>query len=333
MKRKLGIFAAAITVGALALSGCGASNSNSDSAGGGGTEASASGAASKYANCSLTDGVADATSASAGSGDKNITIGAFSGWDESTATAYLMKNILTKNGYTANVKTLDAAAAFTATTKGDVDVITDVWLPTTHKTYIEQYGDQMEPLGCWYDNAKLTIAVNNSSPAKSIEDLKSMGGDYNNTLVGIEPGAGETGVVKDDMIPAYGLQNMTFTTSSTAAMLASIKKAEAEKTNVAVTLWKPHWAYSAFDIRDLDDPKGAMGGKEGIWNFATKGFGESNPKAAQLFKNLIVPDQELSDLEDLMTQKYQGNNPDAAVNEWLTTHPDFANQLQTGALK
>ncbi|MFW0786304.1 glycine betaine ABC transporter substrate-binding protein [Gordonia sp. CPCC 206044] len=329
MKRKLGVIAAALTAGALVLSACGASNSNS---GGGGEETGSSNdLASKYATCSLTDGVGASSEKSVG--DKDIVIGAFSGWDESTATAYLMKNILESNGYTASVKTLDAAAAFTATANGDVDVLTDVWLPTTHKTYLDKYGPQLTSLGCWYDSAKLTIAVNSSSPAKSIADLKTMGGDYGNTLVGIEPGAGETAVVKNDMIPAYGLENLTFRTSSTAAMLASLKKAEADGSNVAVTLWKPHWAYSAFDIRDLEDPKGAMGGKEGIWNFATKGFDEQSPKAAQLFHNLILPDAELSQLEDLMTQKYGGINPEGAVNEWLNSHPEFATQLVSGSLK
>ncbi len=330
MTRKLGVLAAAVTVGALALSGCGASNSNSGS-GSGGTSSATNDLASKYANCSLTQGKASAGSLGAGS-DTNVTIGAFSGWDESTATAYLMKNILQRNGYTADVKTLDAAAAFTAASKGDVDVLTDVWLPSTHKTYIDRYGDQLEPLGCWYDNAKLTIAVNDSSPAQSIGDLKSMASQYNNTLVGIEPGAGETAIVKDKVIPAYGLQDLTFTTSSTAAMLASIRKAEADNTNVAVTLWKPHWAYSAFKIRDLQDPKGALGGKEGLWNFATKGFGEKDPKAAQLFKNLVLPDADLSELENLMTQKYGGTNPDGAVTEWLSTHPQFESQIVAGQL-
>ncbi len=331
LTRRLGVLAAAVAVGAVALTGCGASNSNSDS-GTGGTASATNDIASKYANCSLTEGKAAAGDLGEGN-DKDVTIGAFSGWDESTATAYLMKNILEKNGYTANVKTLDAAAGFTAASKGDVDVLTDVWLPSTHKTYINRYGDQLTALGCWYDNAKLTIAVNDSSPAKSIGDLKTMADQYNNTLVGIEPGAGETAIVKDKVIPAYGLQGMNFTTSSTAAMLASIRKAETDNTNVAVTLWKPHWAYSAFKIRDLEDPKGALGGKEGLWNFATKGFDEKSPKAAQLFKNLVLPDADLSELENLMTQKYQGNNPDGAVNEWLTSHPEFANQIVAGQLK
>lgn len=337
MKTKLGLFTAAVTAGALALTACGASNSGESSSGGGGDQSAANSAASsavsQYEKCSLTDGVADASSKPDGNGDKKITIGSFSGWDESTATAYLMKNVLAKNGYTTDVKTLEAAPAFTAAADGSIDVLTDVWLPKTHKTYIEQYGSKLEPEGCWYDNAKLTIAVNDSSPAQSIEDLKKDPGAYHNTLVGIEPGAGETGVVKNDMIPQYGLQSMNFTTSSTAAMLASIKKAETDKSNVAVTLWKPHWAYAAYQIRDLKDPKGAMGGKEGIWNFATKGFAEKYPKAAQMFKNLIVPDKDLADLENLMTQKYQGKDPDAAVNEWLGSHPDFAKQLAMGSLK
>ncbi|NNG36812.1 glycine betaine ABC transporter substrate-binding protein [Nakamurella sp. DB0629] len=323
--------------------GSGAAGSDSAGSGAAGSDAAGSGASSAagsaggaagtdQAGCDMTAGVKDASSMQADS-EKSITIGSFSGWDESTATAYLMKNVLESDGYTVDVKTLDAAPAFVAAAKGDVDVLTDVWLPTTHKTYIDKYGDQLEPLGCWYDNAKLTIAVNSSSPAKSIEDLKSMAGEYNNTLVGIEPGAGETGVVKDTMIPAYGLQDITFTTSSTSAMLASIVKAEKDKTNVAVTLWKPHWAYAAYDIRDLEDPKGAMGGKEGLWNYATKGFEAKYPKAAQLFKNMIIPDADLSELEDLMTQKYDGKNPDAAVDEWLKGKPEFAKQLAAGELK
>lgn len=330
LKRTFTLLAAAVTVSAVALTGCGASNSNSDSDSGGGSTSAANDMASKYASCSLTDGKANAGDKETGS-DKDVTIGAFSGWDESKASAYLMKNILERNGYTASVKTLDAAAAFTAAAKGDVDVLTDVWLPSTHKTYINRYGSQLEALGCWYDNAKLTIAVNDSSPAKSLDDLKSMASQYNNTLVGIEPGAGETAIVKDKVIPDYGLSGMTFTTSSTAAMLASIRKAETDNTNVAVTLWKPHWAYSAFKIRDLTDPKGALGGKEGLWNFATAGFGEKAPKAAQLFKNLVIPDADLSDLENEM-QKDEAN-PDGAVTTWLAAHPEYANQLLAGSLK
>lgn len=243
-----------------------------------------------------------------------------------------MKAVLEKNGYTAEVQVLSAAPGFIGVAKGDIDVLTDVWLPTTHKDYLNKYGGKMESLGCWYGTAKLTIAVNSSSPAKTIADLKTEADQYDNELVGIEPGAGETGVVKNEVIPQYGLDKLKFTTSSTSAMLSAIARAEKKKTNVAVTLWKPHWAYAAYDIRDLEDPKGALGGQEGIWNFATKGFSQEHPKAAQLFKNLTVPDAKLAELEKLMTQKYQGKDPSAAVEEWLKDNPDFEQQIVAGKL-
>ncbi len=334
----IGLATGLLTVGALALSACGVSNSGgagNDQAAGSSSTSSSSAAdmASKFSTCDTSKGAKD-VSATQGTGKDgtSVKIAAFSGWDESIASAYLMKNVLNDDGYKASVKVLQAAPAFTALAQGDVDVLTDVWLPKTHKTYIDKYGSKLESLGCWYDSAKLTIAVNKSSPAQSIADLKTMGDKYNNTITGIEPGAGETGVVKNEMMPAYGLDNMKLVTSSTSAMLAAIRKSENDNSNVVVTLWKPHWAYSAFDIRDLKDPKGAMGGKEGIWNFATKGFGKDHPKAAQLFDNLIIPDSDLSQLEYLMSQKYKGKNPDAAVHDWLGKHPEFAKKLAKGSL-
>lgn len=328
--KKLGMVAATLVAGTLALTACGSSNTSNTSSESRGDSSGGADIASQYKDCTIGKDAASAADAS--TGGKTIKIGAFSGWDESIASANLMKTVLEKNGYTASVKVLAAAPGFVGVAKGDIDVLTDVWLPKTHKTYIDKYGPKMEPLGCWYGEAKLTIAVNSSSPAKSIADLKKDADQYDNELVGIEPGAGETSVVKDDVIPAYGLQKMKFTTSSTAAMLSAIQRAEKKNTNVAVTLWKPHWAYAAYDIRDLSDPKGALGGKEGIWNFATKGFSKEHPKAAQLFKNLAIPDAKLAQLEKLMTQKYKGKDPSLAVKEWLKDNPKFESQIEQGKI-
>ncbi|MFW0794999.1 glycine betaine ABC transporter substrate-binding protein [Gordonia sp. CPCC 205515] len=318
MKPRPAVVAAILTVVALFLSACG----------GGGDESGAESTAATFSTCSRTDEVATASSKPVG--DDTIFIGAFADWDESIASAYLMRNLLNRNGYTAQVKTMDIESAFTATAFDELDVLTDVWLPTTHQGYIDQYGDQLEALGCWYDNAKITIAVNDSSPAHSIGDLKTMGAAYQNTLVGIEPGAGETSVIAHQVIPAYGLHNLKMRNASTADMLESLRQAETNRANIAVTLWRPHWAYSEFDIRDLEDPKGKLGGTEGVWNFANKGFGERSPRAAQMFRNLKLSDAELSNLEDLITQKYR-DAKDNAVIEWLNSHPAFADQVMSGS--
>ncbi|WP_228389214.1 glycine betaine ABC transporter substrate-binding protein [Cumulibacter manganitolerans] len=326
------VLASLATAATLALTGCGASNSGggSDSSEGSGKDA----AASKWADCDMHDGVADVSSVSGQDEDKNVTIGAFNGWDESFATAHLLKAVLEQDGYTVDIKAFDAAPGFTAVAQGDVDFLTDGWLPVTHADYLDKYGDQLDSLGCWYDNAKLTIAVNEDSPAKSIADLAEMGDEYNNSIVGIEPGAGLTKQTKEKAIPEYGLDKLSFTTSSTPAMLAAVKKSQADGSNIAVTLWRPHWAYDAYPMRDLEDPKGAMGGKEIIYSFATKGYEKKNPKAAQLVKNLVLDDEKLSSLENMMfgEDNFAGKDNDAAVQKWLSENPDFAGQLKAGKL-
>ncbi|AXE39686.1 glycine betaine ABC transporter substrate-binding protein [Acidipropionibacterium virtanenii] len=332
IRKKLVAVVALLSATTMYLSACGASNSGGGSAGGS-SDAPSSNVDQKWANCKVTDGAKDASSMDADS-KKDITIGAFNGWDESFATAHLIKYALEKDGYKVTVKGFDAGPGYTGLAGGDIDLITDGWLPLTHADYMKKYGSKLESMGCWYDNAKLTIAVNKDSKAKSIADLESMSSEFGNTLYGIEAGAGETKVVQDTMIPKYGLKNMKLKVSSTPAMLSQLKKATAAKQDVAVTLWRPHWAYEAFPVRDLADPKGAMGGAEKIYSFGRPGFEKDDPKAAQLVKNLAFSDAELSSLENVMfsDSKYGGKNNDKAVAEWAGQNSDWIKKWEQGKL-
>lgn len=332
-KRKLLAVVALLSAGAMTLSACGASNSGGGSGEASSTDNPSSNVDQKWANCKVTEGAKDASGLKADS-KKDITIGAFNGWDESFATAHLLKYQLDKEGYNVTVKGFDAGPGYTGLANGDIDLITDAWLPLTHADYMKKFGNKLESMGCWYDNAKLTIAVNKDSKAKSIADLESMSSDFGNTLYGIEAGAGETKVVQQTMIPKYGLKNMKLKVSSTPAMLSQLKKATAANQDVAVTLWRPHWAYEAFPVRDLADPKGAMGGAEKIYSFGRPDFGKDNPKAAQLVKNLAFSDEQLSSLENIMfsDSKYGGKNNDKAVAEWAGQNSDWIQKWEQGKL-
>ena len=321
---------ALLAAGALAVAGCGASNSGGSPEGGQGEgNGNESEAAAAYTDCTPAQ---DSAPAEGEDKDKELTIGAYNGWDESFATAHLLKAVLEEEGYTVNVKAFEAAPAFAGVAGGDIDIVTDVWMPVTHPQYIEEFGDKMEHLGCWYDNAKLTLAVNEDSPAKSIADLPDMADEYGGKIYGIEPGAGLTKTTEESAIPTYGLDDYEFVVSSTPAMLTQVKNATGKKENVLVTLWRPHWAYAEYPLRDLEDPEGAMGDAEIISSAARSGFSEENPKAAQIVKNLALDDEQLSTLEELMMNKYGGSNHDEAVAEWLKENPDFAEKLVKGEL-
>jgi glycine betaine/proline transport system substrate-binding protein len=264
----------------------------------------------------------------AGACSEEITIAAFNGWDESIAASYLWQSVLEDEGYEANVKMADAAPVFAGLAGGDYDLTLDVWLPSTHEDYVKQYGDELEDLGTWYDNAKLTIAVNEDSPATSLADLAENAEAYGNRLIGIEPGAGLTRITNEKVIPTYGLEGMEYIVSSTPAMLAELKGAVAAGEDIAVTLWRPHWAYDEFPIRDLEDPEGALGDAEEIHSFARAGFSEDCAAVADMIGNFTLSDEQLGSLENLMFNENEGEDHEAAVDQWLEKNPEFVETLK-----
>jgi len=272
-------------------------------------------------------GGGDGDDGGSGSGDKKITIGMVAGWAEGEAATALWQRILKDKGYEVEVKTLDTGPLYAGMAKGDVDLFLDAWLPGTHEDYWKQYGDKLEKINVWYDKAPLTIAVPDYSPLKSLEDLKGKGATYGGKIVGIEKSSGLYRVSKEKMLPAYGLEGeYEVTTSSTAAMLAELKKAVDAKKDIIVTLWRPHWAYAKFPIRDLADPKGAMGQPDGVNVVAREGFSKDQAEVAGWLKKFTMDDKQLGTLEDLMENKYKGK-PEQAVNEWVQANPDFAKNI------
>ncbi|MDN5723383.1 MAG: glycine betaine ABC transporter substrate-binding protein [Corynebacterium sp.] len=327
LRRTAGLGALLVTT-ALVATACGAENE-----GGGGGDDNTGSDVSAYEDCTPGEDSADLADLDTDD-DKEISVAAFNGWDESFAASHLLKHVLEEDGYTVDITGYDAAPAYTGVAQGDIDLFMDGWLPITHDNYIEQYGDDMEAQGCWYDNAVLTLAVNEDSPAQEIGDLATMGDEYDNTLVGIDPGAGLTSQTQDHAIPEYELDNLDFQISSTPAMLAALKRATDSGDNIAVTLWRPHWAYDAFPVRDLEDPKGAMGEEEIIYNFSRSGFSDDNPYVSQLLKNLVINDENLSSLENVMFSEdnYGGENLDDAVAEWVEDNPEFVEDWRAGQL-
>jgi len=264
-----------------------------------------------------------------GDGDKTITMGIIPSWTDGLSTAYLWKNLLEKDGYTVDIQEInDAAPLYTGLAEGDIDVFPSGWPEVTHAAYMEQYGDDIEDLGTYYDNAKLTIAVPEYSELQSIEDLVGKSADYDGKIVGIEAGAGLTKATQEQVIPEYGLDEdgWELQTSSTPAMLNALDEAVQSEEDIVVTLWRPFWANNTFPVRDLEDPKGALGEAEGLHELATAGFSEEFPEVAEMMANAKLDDEQYGSLEDQVVNEHEGD-PAAGVEAWLADNQDWADGL------
>ncbi|HJE58811.1 MAG TPA: glycine betaine ABC transporter substrate-binding protein [Nocardiopsis listeri] len=256
-------------------------------------------------------------------GGQDISI-ALIAWEEAIATTAMWEVILQEKGYNVDVTDVDVAPAFQGVANGDVDLYLDTWLPATHEQYWNDYGDQIEDLGSWYDNAILTLTVPTyMEDVNSIPDLLDHVDELDGRIVGIDPGAGLTETTQNSAMPGYGLDDeFELVTSSGAAMLAELDSAIADEDPIVVTLWRPHPAYAEHDLKDLEDPEGLMGEAESIHSIGREGFKDEFPDVAGWIEGWSMDDDELSTLEVLTLDEYE-DDPQEGARVWLSENPEF----------
>lgn len=260
--------------------------------------------------------------------EKNITIGVFNGWNDSVLPAELWRIVLEDAGYNVTLEYGDPAATFTGAAEGDYDLLTNVALPNTHANYWEQYGEELTDLGAWYDEAAITIAVNEDAPITSLEELADNAELFNNEIIGIEPGAGQIKITQEQTIPTYGLENMELVLSSTPGMLTELDKAIAAGENIAVTLWRPHWAYDEYPVRDLEDPEGTLGGLGALHLAGPVGFAERYPTLTERLSEFHMTDEQFTELANLMFNENDTEDYGPIIESWLEDNPEFAQSLE-----
>ena len=263
-----------------------------------------------------------------------VTLGIIPSWTDGAAMAYLWKNVLEGEGYKVDIKDVaDAAPLYTGLAQGDVDIYPSAWIDVTHADYWKQYGDDLVDFGSYYDGAVLTLAVPDYMDIDSIEDLKGCADRYDGQIIGIEPGAGLTRVTKESVMPEYGLDDYTLKTSSTQGMLTELQNAIDNKEDIVVTLWRPFWANSAYPVKDLKDPKGALGDPEGLHEVANKEFADDNPEIAEMMGKAKLTDEQYGALEKLVVdaskdKKDPEKAQEEAVETWLKDNPDWLDTLK-----
>ncbi|MFJ6252252.1 MULTISPECIES: ABC transporter permease/substrate binding protein [unclassified Streptomyces] len=266
-------------------------------------------------------------SGSAGGNGKKVSIG-YIPWDEGIASTYLWKELLERRGYEVDTKQLEAGALYTGLAGGQLDFQTDSWLPVTHAQYWEKYENDLEDLGSWYGPTSLELSVPSYvKGVDSLADLKGKAGQFKGRIVGIEPSAGMMGILKDKVLKEYGLEGeYKVVDGSTPGMLAELKRAYERKEPVVVTLWSPHWAYSAHELKKLKDPKGSWGRGDGVHTLARKGFTEENPEVGAWLKDFELSEKQLTDLEAVIQETGKGKEQQA-VRTWLDRNPGLAEKL------
>lgn len=264
------------------------------------------------------------------SSNNNSTVKlAYVAWDSEIASTNVVKEVLeTKLGVKVEMLQVDAGPMWAGIADGSADAMVAAWLPSTHASYLEKYGKDIEDVGVNLEGTKTGLAVPAYMDINSIDDLKNadVASSLNQTIIGIEPGAGIM-TATEKALEAYGLSDYTLLESSSAAMAQELQKAFDKNEPIVVTAWTPHWMFANMDLKYLDDPQNVYGGAEQIHTMARKGLQEDMP---DVHKFLSQFKWTAEDMEQVMVKIQGGQSPEEAAKEWVESNEAKVNEWTAG---
>jgi glycine betaine/proline transport system substrate-binding protein len=260
-----------------------------------------------------------------------IKIG-WTAWSDAEFVTKLAKRVLEERmGYEVELLQTDIAPQYQGLATGSIDIMLMSWQPGTHEDYLNKVGPKVVNLGLLYTHARLGWAVPNYIPESELKSIADLAKDsvrerLDGIITGIDPGAGLTRLSKQ-AIEDYGL-NYELQLSSGAGMTAALERAVRRNQWIVVTGWSPHWKFGAYDLRYLDDPKGALGSFERVHAVARKGFYQDQTEAAGFFSRMQIP---IDDLQQAMYNA-QETSYEEAVGRYIETNEKRVDYWVTGRL-
>lgn len=251
--------------------------------------------------------------------DKGTVKLAYVNWAEGVAVTHLVDVLLRDEGYDVELMMADMRTIYTAVADGDQDVMIETWLPVTHESYYDEYGDRIELISPWFDAARIGLVVPDYVDIDSIEELNAAADQFDGVIIGIDPGAGIMNTT-GQVIEEYDLE-MELMVSSGPAMAAALQGAIQNEDWIVVTGWEPHWKFARFDLKFLDDPKGVYGAAETVHTAARLGFAEEYPEVTEILENMAFSSEEIGSLMDVMDGA-EGVE-ELAIRQWISENQEL----------
>jgi glycine betaine/proline transport system substrate-binding protein len=247
--------------------------------------------------------------------NKGLNLGNI-GWDENEAvsnlTKVLLEDELDYEGVQIHRAGLDSTYRDVAS--GELDAFQDVWLPN-QEDLLDRVAEDVEHLDPWFlGETKQGMAVPAYMDVRSIDQLNGTDAEL---IFGIEASSVMTKEVGGEVIPAYGLEQ-TLVEGPTAGMLDEIEHLYAYREPFVFLAWSPHWMNQRYDIRYLEDPKGAMDKTNEPAECSTilsEGLREEDPVAYAFMDALALTEEQINALESAINEE---GEPLAGARRWAS---------------
>lgn len=286
-------------------------------------------AAGMLAGCAPSSGGAAngsaAKSAAASSDSREVRL-VYVEWSSCTAATHVAKAALEQQGFKVKAISVSGAAMYSALAHGDADATVCAWLPSTHANYYAKAKDQLTNLGPNMTGTRIGLVVPDYVTIDSIDELAAHADQFQNRIIGIDPGAGEMGITHE-AIDAYKLP-LKLIDGSGATMTAALKSAIDNQEWIVVTGWTPHWMWARWKLKYLADPKGSYGGAEDIDTLARKGLQQDMPKAYAVLDGFHWTSEQMQQV--MAADQVPDADAEKNAKDWVDSHAELVSGWVSG---
>ena len=245
----------------------------------------------------------------------------------STARSLVLAEVLEDAGYNVTTTPVEASGTLFASAAEDQDTFhTSGWFPSTHKRYLDKYGDDLEVYDTedLIDDVSLSLAVPEyMDDVDSIEDLKDnddLGDSVDWEITGVDP---RTGIMKDTEkgIEDNNLDKWDLEDGDERSMLSKLEESYKKQEPIIITAWKPHWVFDEMDLKMLDDPDKMYSGDDEHINLVfNKKFEKEHP-AAHKIATRMAEDWSKEDEEKAMKRIFvDGDDGQKVAEDFVDDH-------------
>jgi len=269
-----------------------------------------------------SDGPSDATSATPPTLNM-VTVN----WIEGLAMSYMQAQVLEDSlGVPVNLKEVQGGGiAFSSVANGDRDFFNEAWLPTTHQNSWGDLHERLQKLGYTYRGTSGGLVVPAYMDLRSAANIDEYREALDEKIYGIEAGSPTNENVRQ-VLDQHNIEGFSVVAASGPATWQRLRSAIQDREPIIVTGWKPHWKWSEFDLRYLQEGKTnqspAYGPPEDIFTIVDNKFADEFPKKAVCFlKEFEANDQQIGSL--MNTFRTRGDmSKTAAADQWVRNHPE-----------
>jgi len=183
------------------------------------------------------------------------------------AAAHEVERILGAHGHHIERSAAPHEEMFRRMGDGQVDVLVSAWLPSSHGAYLAPFADQVRKITVLYEPYCIW-GVPDYVPENTVREVADLLSEpvldrMERRIQGINPGAGISRF-SAAIIDQYGLgaAGYEFRTGTEEQCFGRFVDAVAQGRWVVIPLWQPQWLHHRYRIRELDEPKGLLGGTD-----------------------------------------------------------------------